>query len=93
MSEEARLAKAMAAATPKPRDQAFVLAVLERAEVERFRQHSLRALLRGAGYAAALVGLLAPALAFAPPDALSDGLIGSACLAAFVLFVRRAVRA
>jgi hypothetical protein len=93
MSEEARLAKAMAAATPKPRDQAFVLAVLERAEAERFRQHSARALLRGVGYATALVGLLAPVLALAPADAVMEGLIGSACLAAFVVFVRRAVRA
>ncbi len=83
----------MAAATPKARDQAFVLAVLERAEADRFRQHSARAVLRGAGYAAALVGLVAPVLALASADALMEGLAGSACLAAFVLFVRRAVRA
>jgi hypothetical protein len=93
MSEEVKLAKAITAATPKPRDQAFVLAVLERAEAERFRQHGAHALLQGAGYGAALVGLLAPVLTRAPADAVMEGLIGSACLAAFVLFVRRAVRA
>lgn len=91
MSDEARLVKAMAAATPRARDQVFILAVLERAEAERFRRHRARALLRGAGYAAALAGLLGPAVTLVPAQALVDGLIGSACLAAFVLFVRRAV--
>jgi hypothetical protein len=93
MSEEARLMRAMAAATPKARDQAFVFAVLERAEAKRYRLHSTRALLQGAGYATAIVGLLAPVLVFAPADAIMDGLIGATCLVAFVLFVRRAVRA
>lgn len=91
MSDDARLVRAMRAATPKARDQTFVLVVLERGESERFRLHSARALLQGAGYAAALVGLLAPVLLLAPADALMDGLIGSACLATFVLFVRRSV--
>jgi|CXWL01.1.fsa_nt_gi hypothetical protein len=91
MSDEARLMKAMAAATPKARDQDFVIAVLERAEAKRFRQHSLRALLRGAGYAAAVAGLLAPALMLAPADAVVEGLVGSVCLAAFVLFAGRSV--
>lgn len=93
MSDEARLQKAMAAATPKARDQAFIVAVLERAEAERFRLHRSRALLRGAGYAATFMGFLAPALMFVPADAFIEGLAGSACLAAFVLFVRRAVNA
>ncbi|MEQ1618386.1 MAG: hypothetical protein ABL883_08595 [Terricaulis sp.] len=93
MSDDARLARAMAAATPKARDQAFILAVLERAEAERFRLHRSRALLRGAGYAAALVGLLWPAMTLVPAEALVEGLVGSACLAAFVLFVRRTVNA
>ena len=92
MSDDARLVRAMRAATPKARDQTFVLVVLERAEAERFRQHSARALLRGASYAAALVGLLAPVLALAPADALMDGLSGSASLATFVLLARRSVR-
>lgn len=93
MSDDARFTRAMAAATPKARDQAFILAVLERAEAERFSLHRSRAVLRGAGYAAAFVGLLAPALMLVPADALREGLIGSACLAAFVLFVRRTVNA
>lgn len=93
MSDQARLTRAMAAATPKTRDEAFIIAVLERAEAERFRLHRAYALLRGAGYAAALVGLLATVLALAPTDAVVEGLIGYACLAAFVLFVRRTVSA
>lgn len=89
MSDEARLIKAMAAATPKARDHAFIVAVLERAEAERFRRDGLRAALRGAGYAAAAMGLLAPVLTLAPADAVIEGLIGSVCLAAFVLFALR----
>ncbi len=93
MSDEVRLMRAMAAATPKARDRAFIVAVLERAEAQRFRQHSARALLLGVGYATALVGLLAPVLVLVSADAIMDGLIGSACLAGFVLVARRAVRA
>lgn len=93
MSDEVRLMRAMAAATPKARDQAFIIAVLERAEAERFRQHGARALLHGAGCAAAIAGALALALMAAPAEAVVEGLIGSACLAAFVLFVRRTVNA
>lgn len=93
MSDETRLMRAMASATPKPRDQAFIVAVLERAEAERFRQHRARALLQGAGYAAALVGLLALALTVASAEALVEGLTISACLTAFVVFARRKVRA
>ena len=91
MSDDARLKRAMAAATPKARDELFVVAVLERAEAERFRQHSAHALLQGAGYAAALVGLLGPVLALVPAHSVIEGLVGSACLAAFVLFSRRSV--
>jgi hypothetical protein len=83
----------MAAATAKARDQAFVLAVLERAEAERFRWNRSRALLRGAGYVAGFAGLLWPAMGLVPSTALVDGLAGSACLAAFVLLARRAVNA
>ncbi len=93
MSDEARLARAMAAATPSARDQVFVLAVLERTEAERFRLHRSRALLRGAGFAAALAGLLWPSMTLVPAEALAEGLVGSACLAAFVLFLRRTVNA
>lgn len=93
MSDEVRLTKVMAAATPGRRDQAFILAVLERAEGERFRRHRARALLQGAGYAAAFVGVLAPLLPSVPAYALEEGLVGSACLIAFVLFVRRGVSA
>jgi hypothetical protein len=85
--------RAMAAATPKARDEEFIIAVLERAEAERFRRDRAYALLRGAGYAVALVGLLAPVLTLAPTEALVEGLFGSACLTAFVLFVRRTVNA
>ena len=93
MSDEARLMRALAADTPEARDQAFILAVLERAEAERFRLHRTSALLRGAGYAAAFAGLLWPGMTLVPAEALVEGLVGSACLAAFVLFVRRTVNA
>ena len=70
----------------------FVLAVLERAEAERYRRHAARALMRGAGYAAAIAGLMAPLLALTPADVLAEGFAGSVLLAAFVLSARRAVR-
>lgn len=93
MGDEARLLRAMAAATPSARDEFFVIAVLERAEARRFRQRGVQALLRGAGYAAALAGLTAFGVALAPANAVMDGLFGAACLAAFVVGVRRATGA
>ena len=92
MRDSERLTHALAAATPRPRDHAFVLAVLERAEAERYRRHAARALMRGAGYAAAIAGLMAPLLALTPADVLAEGFAGSVLLAAFVLSARRAVR-
>lgn len=93
MSDEARLARAMAPATPKPRDEAFIVAVLERAEAERYRQNSARAWLRVAGYTTPLAGLAALMLTAVPLEELIEGLVGSICLAAFVMLARRAVNA
>ena len=90
MSDEARLMKAMAAATPPAADIAFTVAVLERAEAVRFRVQSARALLRGAGAAAALAGALAAMLALAPAEAVLEGLLAAAALMIFVTTVRRA---
>lgn len=85
--------RALRSATPGVRDQDFIIAVLERAEAERFRRHRVRAVLQGAGYSAALVGVLAPVLSVVPAEAVMEGLIAAACLAAFVLFLRRTVGA
>jgi hypothetical protein len=90
MSDEARFMQAMAAATPPARDAAFIVAVLERAEAARFRAHNARALLRGAGVAAGLAGLLVALLSVASAEALVEGLLASAGLAMFVISVRRA---
>jgi hypothetical protein len=57
MSEE-RLMSALGASAAPKRDAAFVVAVLERAEKERYRAESLKALLKGAGLAAAGAALL-----------------------------------
>lgn len=57
MSED-RLMRALGASAAPAKDARFVLAVMERAEAERFRRASLMGLLRAAGLAAAGAALL-----------------------------------
>lgn len=90
MTDEERFERAMRAATPSARDDAFVLAVLERAEIGRYRAHTLRNLLRGAGAALALVGVAAVISTLAPVPAMTEGLLAAAALTAFIQTVRRA---
>jgi len=87
--QESRLMRAMRAANPGARDPAFVVAVLERAELERFKRLRLQAMLRGAGVAAALVGVAFALEGAAPTQALEDGLVATAALVLFVTAVRR----
>ncbi len=93
MTDEARLLRAMAQASPPARDPAFVVATLERAERERFRAEGARAVLRGAGLAAAAA---APALLLlgwvqANAPAVMEGLLATAALMMFVSMARGAV--
>ena len=90
MSDDDRFSRAMAAASPAARDAAFALAVLERAEAARFRAQGLRSVLRGAGGAAAAVGLLAGLLTLTPAQAAIEGFTATATLMLFVFSVRRA---
>ncbi|MBL8549199.1 MAG: hypothetical protein JNJ73_04395 [Hyphomonadaceae bacterium] len=82
MSEE-RLARALGAARPAARDNAFVLGVLERGEQERFKRATLHAVLRGAAIAAAAAALIAFLADWigANADAVIDGATISAALA------------
>ncbi len=90
MSEEERLLLVMRAASAPARDGAFVVAVLERAEVRRFRTQRLRALLRGAGGAAAAAGFASLILAAAPAQAAAEGVAAALALGLFTIIVRRA---
>lgn len=86
MSEQPRLDRAMAAAVAPQRDSAFVLAVLERVEAERFRRAALFAALRGGAMAAAIAALLVPFVGWAAMQgvALVDGLTWAATLFAIL---------
>lgn len=56
MSDNARLERALAATAAPERDATFVIAVLKRAEAERYRRERTRKVLLGAGSTAALAG-------------------------------------
>jgi hypothetical protein len=79
---EEKLARAMAQASPAARDPAFVLAVLERAEHERFRRGAVQSLLRGVAATAAVAALaiLLGEWAAAHADALLQGAVWAAAL-------------
>lgn len=90
MTLEARLAEAMADAGAPARDPAFVLAVIEEAERERFRTASLLSVLRGGGVAAAAAALAGPFLSWsaANAEALQTGLIMTTGLLVLVSAIR-----
>lgn len=81
MSEEAKLERAFAATAAPKRDTAFVIAVLERAEAERYRTERARKVLTGAGLAAGAAGLAALAGAWLteqPPTAMTGAVLAVA---------------
>lgn len=94
MNDEVRLARALAAASPRARDQAFLLAVLERAEQQRFRHAALRSTLQGAalaGAAAALMLILA-GWAQSHAAAVMDGVVSTAGLITLIGGARMMIR-
>lgn len=80
---DARLERALAAASPHPVDPAFVLEVMRRAEDERYQAMRLAALLRGAALAGAASALTFPAAGWVAQN-LDAVLLGGAATA--VLF-------
>lgn len=91
MSDDARLERALAATAAPKRDASFVIAVLKRAEGERYRRERARKALLGAGSTAALAGLAALAGAWLieqPGIAFTSAIIALA----FVMLVLRARR-
>jgi hypothetical protein len=87
MSDQSRLERAFAASAAPARDARFVLAVLERAERERFRRAALHSAVRGAvltsGAAAALVMLTGWAAA-QPAPVITEGVFSAVALLAAV---------
>jgi hypothetical protein len=90
MDSEARLARALAADAAPARDPAFIIAVMQDAERERFRADLMGTVLRGAGVAAAVAALAIPlgSWAAANAEALQAGVAGSAGLIALVAAAR-----
>jgi len=90
MDSEARLLRALAAGQPPARDPRFALAVIEAAAAERFRWDMSRAVLKGAGLAAALAALALPFASWAGGHAegLQTGLLGAGGLVAIVALAR-----
>jgi hypothetical protein len=84
MTTDARLERALSAPAAPAGDPAFVLAVIERAERERFRTASVLTLLRGAGLAAAAAALAVPLAEWgaAHSEALQSGLLAAGGLLA-----------
>jgi hypothetical protein len=79
---EARLARALAASAAPRRDPAFTLAVIRAAEAKRYQEQTVRAMLKGAGLAAAAASLVVPFLGWASAhsQALESGVLGAAGL-------------
>ncbi len=90
MDNEARLMRAMAAASPPSVDPGFMIAVMEAAERQRFRAETAHRLLRVAGMAAAAAALAAPfwGWAAANAEALQNGILMAGGLLALVAFTR-----
>lgn len=86
MDSEARLMRALASASPARRDPAFTLAVMRRAELQRFKTEAMLSMLRTAAFAAAAAALVAPVLAWAPGhlDGLLQGGVTTAALLTLV---------
>ncbi len=90
MDNETRLMRVLAAATLPARDPAFVLAVMRRTEQQRYRVERVRALLRGAGLAAAAAALAVPSIGWAAAyaEALQAGALAFLALVALVWATR-----
>jgi hypothetical protein len=90
MNQEARLARALSASGAPPADPAFVLAVMEQAERERFKARAALRLLRSAGLAAAIAAAAVPFLAWAAEnsESLQTGLVTAMGLVALVWTAR-----
>lgn len=90
MSDD-RLMRAFAADAAPARDAAYTLAVLERAEAERWRAAQRLALVRGAGLAfiAAAAALGLSYWASAAPEAATSALLGAAILFVVIGAARR----
>jgi hypothetical protein len=91
MNDQTRLDRAIAASAAPERDGAFVMAVLERAERERFRHAAAWSALRGVGLtsaAAAVLVLLTNWAAAQPAAVITEGLLLAAALLAVVSVAR-----
>lgn len=90
MDNEARLTAALAAGGAPRRDPAFTMAVIRAAEAERYRTATIRAMLKGAGLAAAAASLAVPLLGWAASngEALREGILGAAGLLLLVAAAR-----
>ena len=90
MDNEARLMAALAADGAPRRDPGFTMAVMRAAEAERYRSATVRAMLTGAGLAAAAASLAVPFVNWAGSngDALSEGMMGAASLLLLVAAAR-----
>ena len=91
MSDETRLERALAAAAAPARDGAFVMAVLERAERERFRHAAAWSALRGAGLTSAACAVLVLLMNWAAAQlaaVVTDGLLLAAALLGVVIAAR-----
>ena len=90
MDKQARLTAALAAGGAPSRDPAFTMAVMRAAEGQRHRSATARAMLKGAGMAAAAASLAVPFLGWAGSngDALSEGIVGAASLLLLVAVAR-----
>lgn len=90
MSNEERLARALAASSPPLRDPAFTLAVIRAAERGQFGAETLRSILRGAGFSAAAAVLALPLLEWVGNNAqaVQTGALGAVALVTLVLGAR-----
>lgn len=90
MNAEDRLARALQAPVAPERDYAFTLAVMEAAELQRYRHASAMALVRTAGIATTVCALAIPALAWGAGDVagLQDGAVLAGAMLALVSFAR-----
>jgi hypothetical protein len=90
MDNEARLKAALAAGGAPSRDPAFTVAVMRAAETERYRAATIRAMLKGAGLAAAAASLAEPFLGWAGAnaEALQEGVLAAAGLLVLVAAAR-----
>lgn len=94
MNAESRLARALAGASPSARDHAFLLAVLERAEQQRFRRAALRSTLQGAALTGAAAALMLMFAGWAQDHAaaVTDGVVTTAALITLIGGARMVIR-